>query len=87
MTGRAGKKRTRVECLHSHEFPLIEMTRLIVGDEQDGRWIEQLSARVISRDLLEILVKWGFKSDTGPEFEEVRITYCGAFTVWWKVRS
>ena len=57
---------------------------MVVGYKQDGRWIEQLAARIIDRDLLEILVKWGFDGEAQPQFEEARVTYHGTFTVWWE---
>jgi hypothetical protein len=82
--GLDGKQHAHIERLEDHEFPLIEQGRLIIGDKREGRWIEQLSARIVGADLLEVLVKWGFDGKTGPEFEEIRISYHGSFTVWWK---
>ena len=70
-----------------HNFPILRRDQIVVGHKQDGRWIEQLAARIIDRDLLEILVKWGFDGEAEPQFEEARVTYHGTFTVWWEESS
>lgn len=83
--GRDGKSRAWRESLDSYEFPLVQHNPHIVGAyNEPDLWIEELSARIVAPDLLEMIVKRGFRDSDGQvDYWTVNVTYCGKFTVWW----
>lgn len=57
------------------------------GSEEQGdddQVIHELSARIEGEKILSIRVRFDWHDDKDETRDYAEVTYCGAFTVWWK---
>jgi hypothetical protein len=68
--------------LAERKFPLLQKERFVMGfGRGDDRDVKELWAKVRGPNHLELLVEFLFPH--GNDTEQQRISYSGAFTVWW----